>query len=474
MEKYKEQICGSIDQKASLFTKVNDAVWAASETGFREYQSAKILIEALQSEGFAIEEGIAGIPTAFVATYGQGKPVIAYLGEYDALSSLSQKAGVPWQAPVVSGGNGHGCGHNVLGAGSMAAAVALKEHLQKTGVSGTVKYFGCPGEEYGSGKMFMAREGYFDDVDAAFTWHPGAHNGIFAQRSLANISVFFRFYGKTAHAAAIPHLGRSALDAAELMNVGVNYMREHMPLDCRVHYAYRDVGGTAPNVVQETACLIYFVRAPRVKQALELTERVHNIAKGASLMTETRMEMQISEALCDYVPNDVLGHLLLDCFKNTGGPAFDDADYSLAKQFTFSEAEKEAALATIANASTPEAAKNVKDCVLIEDILPYGSGSIVLPGSTDVGDTSYATPTAQLNAACWAVGTPGHSWQVTSQSGSSIAHKGLLAAGKALALAGVCCLYDGDLLKRAREEYIAATGGQYVCPVADDVKPDIE
>ena len=473
MEKFKDQVCLCIDQKADLLAKINDVVWAVPETGFKEHQSAKILIDALQSEGFAVEEGIAGIPTAFVATYGQGKPIIAYLGEYDALSSLSQKAGIARQEPVVAGGNGHGCGHNVLGAGSLAAAIALKEHLQQTGASGTVKYFGCPGEEYGSGKMFMAREGLFNDVDAAFSWHPGAHNAIFAHRTLASISIYFRFFGKTAHAAAIPHLGRSALDAAELMNVGVNYMREHMPLDCRVHYAYRDVGGTAPNVVQETACLLYYVRAPRVKRALELAERVHNIAKGAALMTETRMEMQISEALCDYVPNDVLGHLLLDCFKQTGGPAFDKTDYGLAKQFVFSDAEKEASLFTIAGASTSEAAKRVKDCVLIEDILPYGNSDFVLPGSTDVGDVSYATPTAQLNAACWAVGTPGHSWQVTSQSGSSIAHKGLLAAGKAMALAGVCCLYDEDVLKRAREEYVAATGGTYLSPVPDDVMPDL-
>ncbi len=473
MEQWKKQISKSIDAKAALFIAASDAVWAAPETGFKEHKSAKILMDTLAKEGFEITPGIAGIPTAFVASFGSGKPVIAYLGEYDALSALSQKAGVTKQEAVIPGGNGHGCGHNALGAGSLAAAFALKNHLQQSGVSGTVKYFGCPGEEYGSGKMFMAREGYFDDVDAAFTWHPGVHNAVYGQSTLANISIFYRFFGKTAHAAAIPHLGRSALDAAELMNIGVNFMREHMPLDCRVHYAFRDVGGTAPNVVQETACLHYFVRAPRVKTAMWLTERVHNIARGAALMSETRVEMNISEALCDFVPNDVLSQLLHDCFVCIGGPQFDEADYALAKQFEFSQEEKEASLASIATASSDACAKKVEDCILMRDVLPYSKSKIAKPGSTDVGDVSYCTPTAQINAACWAIGTPGHSWQVTSQSGSSITHKGLLAAGKALALAGICALHDPGLLKKARDEYITVTGGQYVCPVGKDVKPDL-
>ena len=468
-----KEISSLIDQKAALFSAVSDEVWSHPELGFHEVQSAKALSTLLQSEGFAVEMGVAGIPTAFIATYGSGKPAVGFLGEYDALSLLSQQAGGTQHCPIEPGGNGHGCGHNALGAGSLAAAVAVKDYLQAHHLPGTVQYFGCPGEEFGSGKMFMARAGCFDNLDAAFTWHPGGFNGVKGSSTLACISVMFHFKGRTAHAAAAPHLGRSALDAVELTNVGVNYLREHIPTDHRMHYAYRDAGGLSPNVVQDQACVHYFVRAPRVKQCLALLERVQNVARGAALMTDTQLTIEINEGLCDYVPNDVLSRLLHECFVQTGAPAFDEKDIALAKQFHYSEAEVDAFIQKIDVNFGAQYGKEARQKVLCDTVFPYRMVDYHEPGSTDVGDVSYATPTAQLTATCWSVGTPGHSWQVTSMSGSSIAHKGLLAAGKAMALAAVRAMQDPDLLQRAQQEYRETTGGTYICPVPDDVKPEL-
>ena len=281
-----------IEQKREKFIALSDKIWDVPELYFEEHQSSAYLSEALEEEGFQVERGVAGLETAFVGSYGTGKPVVAILGEFDALAGLSQKKGLTHHDPVVDGGNGHGCGHNLLGTGAFAAAVAIKEYMESNQLKGTVRFYGCPAEESGSGKAFMARAGLFDDADVAFSWHPWDVPGLMDVRMLANYSARFKFKGKSAHAAAAPHLGRSALDAVELMNVGVNYLREHMVQDARIHYAVTDTGGASPNVVQANAEVVYLIRAPEKDEVKSLYKRVYDIARGAALMTGTTFEVE--------------------------------------------------------------------------------------------------------------------------------------------------------------------------------------
>lgn len=463
-----------VDAKAEKFNKLSDDVWEVPELFFHEEKSAALLIEALKSEGFAVEEAIDGMPTAFIGTFGSGKPVIGILGEYDALPSLSQQAGVCEHIEIEKDGPGHGCGHNALGAAAMAAAVAAKDYMQENNLQGTLRYYGCPAEEAGWAKMFYARDGFFDDLDACFTWHPGASNCVANGSSLANMCAFFRFKGKTSHAAAAPHLGRSALDACEIMNVGVNYLREHVIPEARMHYAYQDVGGPAPNVVQDRACLKYFIRAPKITQVKEIGERVKDIARGAALITGTQVEIEFTAGMCDYVPNDTLSYMMADALELMGPPDFDEKDKALAQQFydSYSDAEKEAALTRLAG-SYPDWQK-YKGIALVDGIAPYIPSSHYGFGSTDVGDASYAAPTAQLGMATYAMGTPGHSWQVTAQVKSSITHKANIAVAKTLALTTIMALQSPDTLKQARKEYVEKTGGSYICPVGMDAKPQLD
>ena len=324
-----------VSAKADTTVALAKEIWDYAELSYEETKSAAALIAALKQEGFTIEEGIADIPTAFTATFtaGSGKPVVGFLAEYDALSGLSQKAGCPVQEPVREGGAGHGCGHNLLGAGCYAAAVALKDYLIKEKKDGTVIFFGCPAEEGAGSKQFIARAGYFDNVDFAYTWHPETVNEVGSRGSVAIMGANFTFDGIAAHAGGEPHLGRSALDAVELMNVGCNYLREHMIDAARIHYAYSDPGGTAPNVVQSHAVIKYEVRAPKVSQVQELFTRVVDVAKGAALMTGTKMKYEITMAFSDYVPNRTLGAVVDQCMRELGAPEWTEADYRLAAEF---------------------------------------------------------------------------------------------------------------------------------------------
>lgn len=462
-----------VDAKKEAFLHAGDLVWEYAEIGFKEFQSAKALTDVLKAEGFAVEEGVAGIPTAFVASWGEGKPIIGLLGEYDALPALKHAAGDPVESSEIVSENGHGCGHNLLGAGALGAAVAVKDYMQAHGLKGTIRYYGCPGEEFGSGKMFMARAGLFDDLDAAFTWHGGAYNAITADHSLANLCAYFKFKGRTSHAAGSPHLGRSALDACELMNVGCNYLREHILPDERIHYAYTDVGGSAPNVVQDHACVFYYVRSPRLYQVLDLYERVKDVARGAALMTGTQLEIVLNDGLCDYVPNDTLSKLLYESFCEAGGPKFSEEEKALAAEFakTFDPAAVADKARTLAAHFGPEVAEKYKDQILVEDIFPYHASDMISSGSTDVGDVSYCTPTAQMNVSTWALCTTGHTWQVTAQSGSDIGRTGTVKAAEVLALASIKAMQNPELLEKAKEEWKKTTGGKYVCPVTDDVQP---
>ena len=459
--------------KKDLFIRVNDEVWAHPEMGFVEFESAKIIKDALASEGFEIKSGLAGIDTAFSATWGSGRPVLGFLGEYDALPALSQQV-CAQRNPVEDGANGHGCGHNALGAGTVAAVVGLKDYLSQHNLPGTIVYFGCPGEEFGTGKAFMAREGVFKDVDANLAWHPADHNFVVGSSYLANYCVLFHFTGTAAHAAACPHLGRSALDACELMNVGVNYLREHIIDSARVHYAYHDVGGPAPNVVQNTATLFYYIRAPRAAQAAEIFERIKKIAQGAALMTETTVDIRVKNACSDYIVNDTLGEVMAQCMEEIGDIPFSEEAKAFAKEMyaTLTDADKstiDSALAPYLNRDEIEQAK--KD-ILCGKALGYKNLHNCISGSTDCGDASYNAPTVTLNSTTAILGTPGHSWQNTAQSGSVIAHEGLLYAGEVLALTALRLLENPELVKKANDELNAITGGKYTCLIPADVKPE--
>ena len=324
--------------------------------------------------------------------------------------------------------------------------------------------------------MYLSREGVFDQLDGVFTWHPGSNNSIMGEHSLAAVSVVYRFHGRATHAAGQPHLGRSALDACELMNVGVNYLREHMIQEARIHYAYRDAGGGAPNVVQDHAALYYFIRSPKISQALELRERVNNCAKGAALMTGTTVDILPIDGMCDYLPNHVLSQVLQQSFEATGAPEFDEKDRQIARSFqqNYPADEVKAKVKAYGAKFGEEYVPMFTGQPLQDVVFPLRFPSTPLFGSTDVGDVSYVAPTAWLNAACYAIGTSGHSWQLAAQGGTSVGEKGMLAAAKAMAHAAVTVLKDPDLLEKAREEHQKTTGGVYVCAVPDDVKPHIE
>src|SRR5262252_5958560 len=338
-----EEIWSLVDAKERPFTQLSDRVWGMPELCYGEFRSCAEHTETLERQGFRVTKDVAGIPTAVVGEAGEGGPVIAILGEYDALPGLSQEAGVAELRPLPGSGDGHGCGHNLLGSASLLAATAVKDFLAAHVIKGRVRYCGCPAEEGGAAKGFMARAGVFSDVDVAITWHPSAFSGVYEPVSLANTRIDFAFAGRAAHAAAAPHLGRSALDAVELMNVGANYMREHMPSDARVHYALLDAGGIAPNVVQAHARVRYSIRARDLPGMNELVARVHKIAQGAALMTETRVEMKIISAVSNVLHNTPLEEALHRIMEELGPPHFDDADKDFAGKIQATLTDKDIA-----------------------------------------------------------------------------------------------------------------------------------
>lgn len=477
---YKNRLDELIDEKKHIYIDVSDRIWEYAETRFQEFKSAEILANILEEEGFVVDRGIAKIPTAFVASFGSSNPVVAILGEYDALSGMSQKSNTAMKEAIVEGGNGHACGHNLLGAGSLAAAVAVKDYLEENDIEGTIRYYGCPGEEGGSGKTFMVREGVFNDVDIALTWHPFTHNAVWSTNTLANYQVYYKFHGKSAHAAAVPHLGRSALDAVELMNVGVNYLREHIIQEARVHYAVTNTGGTSPNVVQAEAEVLYLIRAPKLNQVQEIYERVCNIAKGAALMTGTECEIVFEKACSNFVPNHTLEKLLYTNFNEVGTPGLDEAEKRFAKEIqktlsdTDMNSDLEMAKQFMGKNDQEEIRVALKRKELSDIILPYTHSSALLPGSTDVGDVSWIVPTAQISVACHAFGTPGHSWQTVAQGATSFAHKGMLIAGKILARTAIDVMLQPHVIEEAKAELEKSLDGTtYICPIPLEVKPSI-
>lgn len=468
-----------VSAKADTTVALAREIWGYAELSYEESKSAAALIAALKQEGFTIEEGIADIPTAFTATYqcGSGKPVVGFLAEYDALSGLSQKADCPVQEPVREGGAGHGCGHNLLGAGCYAAAVALKDYLIKEKKDGTVIFFGCPAEEGAGSKQFIARAGYFDNVDFAYTWHPETVNEVGSRGSVAIMGANFTFDGVAAHAGGEPHLGRSALDAAELMNVGCNYLREHMIPEARIHYAYIDAGGTAPNVVQDHAVIRYEVRSPWVSQVKDLFERVKNVARGASIMTDTTVDCELAMAFTEYIPNNALAAVADECMKEVGAPKWDEDDYAMAREFlnTYPPVTMETIKSQIVEVFGEDRLEEILEQPLDSEIHPFNPDKIKLTaGSTDVGDVGYAAPTLNINIATACIGNVGHSWQMVAQTCSPLAHKGLLTAAKVMALACVRTMDRPDVIEAAKKEVTKRNGGHYTCPLPDSVMPPLD
>ena len=474
-----EEIRNYVDRLSEKTVNIARDIWEYAELSYTEIRSAKELEDALEEEGFRITTGIADIPTAFMAEYkvGTGVPVMGFLGEYDALDGLSQAAGKPVREAVVQGGCGHGCGHNLLGAGCFAAAVAVKDYLLNNEMNGTVIYFGCPAEEGAGSKQFIARAGYFDNVDFAYTWHPNSRNEVSGKSSVAIMGANFIFDGIASHAGGAPHLGRSALDAVELMNVGCNYLREHMIDQARVHYAYSDAGGTAPNVVQSHAVIKYEVRAPKVNQMQELFTRVVDIAKGAALMTGTEMNYEITMAFSDYIQNKTLAPIMSDALREAGPPAWTEEDYKLAGEFfrTYPKSTQQSILEQLAEYIDPdEIERTMLDRPLDSVTREFDPKETRYEsGSTDVGDVGYATPTVTLHIATAGLGNVGHSWQNTALANSPIGMKGMLKAAEVMALAAVNTFRNPELIAKAKEELRKKNGGRYTCPLPEYVQPPI-
>ena len=465
-----EKIWQLVDARREAYEALSDRVWGMPEIAYTEYRSVAEHHAMLEQEGFRITENVAGIPTAVMGESGDGGPVIAILGEYDALPGLSQVAGIAEPKEVERGGHGHGCGHNMLGSAALLAATAVKNYLADAGIKGRVRYYGCPAEEGGAAKTFMVRAGCFEDVDIAITWHPSAINRVDDAQSLAGVRVDYSFRGRASHAAAAPHLGRSALDAVELMNVGVNYMREHMPSDARIHYAMIDAGGVAPNVVQAYAKVRYSIRARDLSGMNPLVARVGKIADGAALMTETRVEVNVMSGVSNLLGNTPLEQAMQRQLDHLGPPPFDAADrkYAADIQATLSPED-------IASAYARAGVAPKKDSPLCDFIVPYGTRGAPMMGSTDVGDVSWVVPTVQARVATHAIGTPGHSWQITAQGKSGQARKGMVNAAKVMAGVAVEALSDQALIARAKADLKARTDvTPYVCPMPADVKPPLQ
>lgn len=460
----------AIEEKAPLVEEVAHSIWEYAELSLLEYKSAALYCDVLRREGFAVTENLCNIPTAFSASYGSGKPVIGILAEYDALSGLSQAAGVTTHTPLTPGGSGHGCGHNLLGAGAMAAALGVKQYLKTTGASGTVILYGCPGEEGVASKAFMARDGVWPQLDAALTWHGADCNEVAAGSSNACLQVKYIFHGVAAHAAESPHKGRSALDAVALMNVGIQFLREHMPPDARIHYAVTDTGGVSPNVVQAEASVLYMVRSPKVADAMELQARVDKVAQGAALMTETTLERQFVDGLSETVPNDALAKVLYDSFSALGVPQHTQQELQFAADLaaTYDGAGWVPGCGSQADETYKETVQAMMAGPMNDFLLPLYTGPAFNPGSTDVGDVSWQCPTAQVYVAAWPNGCPGHSWQNVSSGGSSVGMKAALHAGKVLCQAAVTLLEQPETLAAAKAEFQKRTASGYVCPIPAD------
>ena len=468
----KQKLYNTIDENAPEIIALSDAIWEYAELSMEEYKSAAYYCELLEKEGFTVERELCGIPTAFSGSFGSGSPRIGILGEFDALSGLSQVAGSTQKQSLVPGGNGHGCGHNLLGAGSFGAALAIKKAIEAGALQGTVIFYGCPGEEGCAGKTFMARDGMFRDLDAALTWHPGSTNEVTVGSNAACMQVEYSFHGVASHAAGSPDKGRSALDAAELMHVGVQFLREHMPPHSSVHYSITDGGGVSPNVVQAEAKTVFMVRSETVRKAKELLHRVNNIAQGAALMTDTQVTTRQIDGTASTVSNEALEQVMYENMQQVPIPAYTQEELVFAQVL---HDTCPAALPGTLSATNRDIRAFVEEKTdggkraMNDFIIPYVPSTMFTPGSTDVGDVSWLTPTAQFTTATWVSGTPGHSWQNVSLGKTGIAYKGMLQAAKILAGAAADLMESPALLEKIRKEFNKNAAEGYDCPIGKEV-----
>lgn len=442
--KEQKDIIVSLDKKKDYYGNVSKQIWDLAEVGYKEYKSSAILKEELKKEGFTMEEGVAGIPTAFVATYGKGKPVISMLAEYDALPGMAQEA-VAERRVIEGQKSGHACGHHLFGTGSVAAAIAVKDWLKQHGKTGTIKLMGCPAEEGGSGKVYMVREGVFKDSDVVLHWHPSDRNAANPASSLANISAKFRFYGIAAHAAGAPERGRSALDGVEAMDYMVNMMREHVPEGTRIHYVITR-GGEAPNVVPAFAEVYYYARHNNRDILRDVWSRVMEAAKGAAMGTGTRLEVEVIGGTYDLLPIESLARAMHKNLDVVGGLKY------TGDEITFSEK---------IIASLPKSARAKPKYTEAEQIVPFSATLESMGGSTDVGDVSWAVPTVGLATATWVPGTPAHSWQAVAAGGTGIGKKGMMVASKTLALTAIDLFKDPALIQKAQADWLKARGENF-------------
>ncbi len=448
-----DSVTGYIDDDREATIALAEDIWQYAEMGYLETQSTERLQEYLQRQGFDVQSGLAGMPTAFLASYGKGEPIIGILAEFDALPGLSQLA-KPAREARIAGAPGHACGHHLFGAASAAAGAAIAAWLEESDTEGTVRVYGTPAEEGGSGKVYMTREGLFDDVDVVLHWHPADRNHASPSSTTSNKSGRFSFHGVAAHAASAPDRGRSALDGVEVMNYMVNMMREHVPSDSRMHYVITD-GGDAPNIVPEFAQVYYYVRHPRTEMVEELFERVVNAARAAAMGTETRLEYEVMHGNYPILPNETLSALVDGNMRKLGGLSYSPAEQAFAE--------------TIYK-------------TLIKPTLPLGSENQVQPfvfrqgmGSTDVGDVSWTVPTVGFGTATWVPGTPAHSWQAVAAGGTTIGHKGMILAAKTLAVTATDLYENPALIERAREEFEERRGANFeYSALLGDRKPPLD
>ena len=460
-----------IDEHREEFIDVSDEIWEYAEYGLCEDKSSRLVAEKLREHGFRVEHGVAGMPTAIYAEWGEGKPVIAAQGEYDALPGISNKL-VPWKEPLVEDGMGHGCGHNVHGTSALAAAIAVRYVLEEKGLEGTIRFYGTPAEENFGGKVYMAMEGLYDDVDACISHHPSSMNVASLSSSNATNSARFHYYGKTAHAAGNPEMGRSSLDAVELMNIGVNFLREHVIEKARIHYVIEE-GGGQPNVVPDYARSWYYIRAPRRDQVDPLFERIKKIAEGAALMTGTELKIDHDGGLYNVIPSRALSEVVTANMREVGAPEYTEEELEFAAKIAESFPKK-SKIDGLRKRKVPDWEKYV-DVDLVTDILdPWDEGE-TSAGSTDVADVSWVTPAIEFSTACNVLGAPGHSWQFVACSGSSIGHKSLMFAAKTMAGSILDLMTKPELLEKIKAEHEKRLEGQTYEPVGDpDRKPPLD
>jgi len=446
-----------IDGSKATYDEIAKYLWDNPELSLVEFKAAAKLQDYLAKNGFKIEKGVAGMPTAFVATWGSGKPIIGFLAEFDALPGISQKAGIVVRGAVISGAPGHGCGHNIFGTTSVTAAIATKVAMEKHGIKGTIKLFGCPAEETLVGKIFMARDGVFDGTDIMISWHPWDWNGVFYMSWLAMSSIKFQFKGLPAHAALAPHAGRSALDGVELMNIAMNFMREHVIQEARIHYTIPK-GGEVPNIVPPEAESWYFIRSPRRTQVDEIWKWMQDVAKGAALMTQTTMSFKILCATWEQLPNKVLSKLGDSNIRAIGTPPFTPEDQKFGEEIIKSLGKEVKGESFDTTIRSPDLSKTFPNVT-------------VLAASTDEGTVSWMFPTLSFRAATHAKGSPLHTWQVVSQTGSAPTMKAGLTASKWMAATALDCLTKPEIISEAWKEhngYLAET--KYYHPIPADLK----